>query len=335
MNFGATIQDAEGLRLSAEEKAFFRDSDPFGFILFARNIESADQVRALCDEMREAVGRDAVICIDQEGGRVQRLRPPLARQWFPPLDQAKRSGEWADMSIYFRYLLIAQELRGLGIDCNCAPMADIAGPDTHEFLRNRCFGDDPDTVASLARVAADGLLDGGVLPVVKHMPGHGRAVVDSHFEVPRVTADGPTLSETDFAPFHALRDLPLGMTGHVVYESIDDRPATLSPMVMELVREMIGFGGLIMTDDISMKALKGSVGEIAAAAIAAGCDVVLHCNGTLEARQEVAEAAGTLSEAGQSRAEAAMAWRRTPDPLDIDAIEDHLRRLMGGQVYDG
>ena len=333
MTFGAAILDAAGPRLSAEEKAFFRAADPFGFILFARNIESPDQVRALCAELREAVGREAVITIDQEGGRVQRLRPPLARDWLPPLDHVRAAGDGAERAMYLRYRLIAAELRDLGLDSNCAPMADLAGPETHGFLKNRCYGSDPAGVARLGRAVAQGLLDGGVLPVLKHIPGHGRATQDSHVDLPHVAAAAEDLAETDFAPFRALSDLPMGMTAHLVYDAIDPAPATISPKVMTLIREQIGFGGLIMTDDISMKALSGSLAGLSRAALEAGCDVVLHCNGTLAEREEVAEAAGRMGPAAQARAEAALAARQAPREFDGVAAEAELDALMRGPVH--
>jgi len=335
MTFGATILDAEGLRLSREERAFFRDADPFGFILFSRNIDTPDQLRALCEEFRAAVGRDCPILIDQEGGRVQRLRPPLARNWLPPLDHVARAGAGAARAMYLRYRLIAHELQGLGIDTDCAPMADLAFDKTHPFLRNRCYGGDAPTVAGLARAVAEGLLAGGVLPVLKHIPGHGRAVQDSHFDLPHVPADPEELDDTDFAAFRALNDLPMGMTAHLVYGALDSEPATLSAPVMGMIRDQIGFDGLIMTDDISMKALKGDLGQLSRAALAAGCDVVLHCNGTLSERVAVARAAGRMTAAAQARAEAALAARRAPEALDIDAAEAELSALMGGEVYVG
>lgn len=335
MSFGATILDAEGLRLSAEEKAFFRDADPFGFILFARNLDSADQIRALCADFREAVGRDCPILIDQEGGRVQRLRAPLAREWLPPLDHVDRAGEGAARAMFLRYRLIADELRSLGIDTDCAPMADLAFDGTHPFLKNRCYGSEADTVARLARAVADGLLAGGVLPVLKHIPGHGRATQDSHYDLPHVAADPEELDDTDFAPFRALNDLPMGMTAHLVYDAIDAEPATISAPMMRLIREQIGFGGLIMTDDISMKALQGDLGSLSRAALAAGCDLVLHCNGTLAERVAVAEASGRMTPQAQARAEAALAARRAPETLDIRAAEEELSALMGGEVYGG
>lgn len=330
---GAVILDPVGPRLSAQERTFFREADPFGFILFARNIEDAAQLRALCAELRDCVGRDALITIDQEGGRVQRLRPPLARDWPPALDQVERAGQDAGVVMYLRARIIAHELRDLGIDSNCAPLADVIAPGTHPFLRNRCYGDAPGQVALLARAVADGLMAGGVVPVLKHIPGHGRAVVDSHLDLPLVGADAETLEQVDFAPFRALSDLPMAMTAHVVYRAFDDLPATLSPLVMARIRRDIGFDGLIMSDDISMKALSGAPADLGRAAIAAGCDVVLHCNGALDEKRAVAAAAGPLKGAGLRRADAAIAARRAPDDVDIGALTAQLETLGNGRGH--
>lgn len=324
----AAILDADGLSLSVEEKAFFRDADPWGFILFARNIDTADQVRALCAEMRDAVGRDAVITIDQEGGRVQRLGPPTWRDWMPPLDLVACTGENAERAIYLMYRMIADELHAIGIDSNCAPMVDVAGAATHDFLRNRCYSSDPVRVAAVGRAAAQGLLDGGVLPVVKHIPGHGRAVVDSHYDLPRVGAMHADLTEVDFATFQALRDLPMGMTAHIVYEALDDAPATCSARMMEVIREEIGFDNLIMTDDISMKALGDDLVGNTRAALDAGCDIVLYCNGSLPDRIAVAEAAGPLTPAAQIRAARALKMRHAPHDVDIPALEAEFDALL-------
>ncbi|SIT76197.1 beta-N-acetylhexosaminidase [Pontibaca methylaminivorans] len=327
MSPSAVILDAEGTRLSAAEKALFRATDPFGFILFGRNLESADQIAALCGEMRESVGREALILIDQEGGRVQRLRPPLARDWPAPLDHIAAAGDGAVRALYLRYRLIAHELRMLGIDGNCAPVADLALDETHPFLRNRCYGDTPARVAELGRAVAQGLVDGGVLPVVKHIPGHGRARTDSHHELPRVGAPLDLLEAGDFAPFRALADLPLGMTAHVVYEALDPLPATVSPHVIALIRDSIGFDGLLMSDDISMKALTGTPQDNARACIAAGCDIALFCNGTLAERDRVAHAAGRMGADSLHRAETALSQRHAPLDFDIKAAWDELAAL--------
>lgn len=327
-NFGATILDAQAGRLTRQEKDFFRKVDPFGFILFARNIETPDQLRALCGDMREAVGRDAPITIDQEGGRVQRLRAPHWREWAAPFAFVEKAAENAERAMYLRYRIIADELRAVGIDSNCAPMVDIAQPATHDFLRNRCYGVAPDVVGALGRAAALGLLEGGVLPVLKHIPGHGRAVADSHFELPHVNAPLEHLEAHDFAPFRSLNDLPMGMTAHLVYDEIDDKPATISPKMMGIIRKVIGFDGLIMTDDISMKALSGSLDVLSRAAIDAGCDIVLHCNGTMADKEIVAAASGRMDDIGQRRAQAALDARIEPTPVDILALERELEALI-------
>lgn len=331
--FGATILDASGLRLTAQEKALFREVKPFGFILFSRNVDTPEQVRALCAELRDAAGHDAVITVDQEGGRVQRLRRPFWRDWSPPLDFVKAAGENSVEAMNLRYRLIAHELHDLGIDSNCAPMVDVAGPQTHEFLRNRCYGTDPEKVTKLGRAAADGMLTGGVLPVVKHMPGHGRATMDSHFDLPQVSAGRDDLIGTDFAPFKALNDLPMAMTAHLVYEALDKRPATLSPVMMHVIRDEIGFDNLIMTDDISMQALKGRIDDLTRDALAAGCDVVLYCNASLKDRALVADVAGEMTQAAQTRAERALAARVVPDDIDIPALTARLTRLVGEDVH--
>ncbi len=331
--FGATILDAAGHRLTADEKALFRDTKPFGFILFARNIDTPDQVRALCHDFREAAGHHAPITIDQEGGRVQRLRAPNWREWLPPMEFVRAAGVNAAEAMYVRFRLIAHELYALGIDSNCAPMVDVPAPNTHEFLYNRCYGLNAQQVALMGQAANDGMLAGGVLPVIKHIPGHGRATADSHFELPHVSAARDDLDRVDFAPFKALRDTPMGMTAHVVYDAIDPRPATLSEPMMRTIREDIGFDNLIMTDDISMKALTGSLTELSRGAIAAGCDVILHCNGTLSERTEVAEAAGEMTDAAQRRALRALSYRQTPDDIDINALDAQLKALVGEDVH--
>ncbi|MFY0595895.1 MAG: glycoside hydrolase family 3 protein [Cognatishimia sp.] len=328
-HFGATILGCEGLTLSAVEKAFFAEARPFAFILFSRNIEAADQIRALCADLRDAVGYDSPILIDQEGGRVQRLRPPLAQEWLPPLEQIERAGENATRSMYIRSRIQAHELRGLGIDTNCAPLVDVAVAETHPFLKNRCYGFDAKQVSDIGRAVTDGLMDGGVLPVLKHIPGHGRSVVDSHLALPTVTADVDALVQ-DFAPFKTLNDLPLGMTAHLVYQAIDPQPATISTKMMSIIREDIGFDGLIMTDDISMEALDGDMTKRSAASIAAGCDVVLHCNGDLAEMRDVVAASGVMTDRAQQRAEAALEARQAPKSVDIEALNAELKSYLSG-----
>lgn len=329
--FGACILDPQGARLTPEERRFFAQVDPFGFILFSRNVETPEQLRALCDELRAAVGRQAPILIDQEGGRVARLGPPHWRAWPAPLDHVAAAGAGAEEAMYLRYRLIAAELRAAGIDGNCAPLVDVATPDTHPFLRNRCYGTDPMAVARLGRAVAHGLLEGGVLPVLKHIPGHGRATIDSHHDLPLADVSADVLRAVDFAPFAALRDLPMAMTAHVVYPDFDDLPATLSPAMLGLIRDEIGFDGLIMTDDIGMKALAGPLPELARRSLAAGCDAVLFCNGTLDEKRAVAEAAGRFSDTALARAERALARRRAPDAVDIPALVAKLGALSDGR----
>lgn len=312
-----------GTELSAAERDFFRAADPWGFILFGRNVESPDQLRRLTGDLRDAVGRDAVVTVDQEGGRVQRLRAPHWTDWPAPLDQAGAGPR----AMWLRYHLIGRELRAVGIDSNCAPTLDVAQADTHPFLRNRCLGTDPGTVAALGRAAADGMLAAGVLPVMKHMPGHGRAIADSHHDLPTVAATPDDLDAMDFAPFRALNDLPMGMTAHIRFTRLDDAPATASRRMIGLIRDRIGFDGLLMTDDITMNALSGTEAERVAASIAAGCDLVLHCNGTVASMEPVVAAAGPLTPDARRRAETALAQRRAPQDDDSGALMAEWRSL--------
>lgn len=326
---GAAILGCLGPALAPDEAAFLADYDPFGFILFARNIETPDQTRRLTDDLRAAVGRDAPVFVDQEGGRVQRLRGPHWREWSPPLDLVQAAGDQAAAAMALRYRLIAAELRAVGIDGNCAPCADVITPATHPFLRNRCYGDDPARVTGIARAVAEAHLATGVLPVIKHMPGHGRSAVDTHHDLPTVTADRATLTATDFAPFRALADLPLAMTAHLVFTAWDpDHPATQSPDLIRVIRDEIGFAGLLMTDDLNMQALSGSLAERTARALAAGCDIALHCNGDLSEMQAVATAAGDMTPAARARAAAALARRIAAPDLDVARWNADLQALL-------
>lgn len=332
---GAAIFAPAGLKLSADESAFFRDYDPFGYILFARNIDSPGQVLALTESLRSNVGRKAPILIDQESGRVQRLRAPYWREWAPPLDSVASYGSipLAARAMAIRMQIIAAELRAVGIDANCAPLADVPSPRTHPFLRNRCYGTTPESVTLISRAVAGGLLQGGVLPVLKHLPGHGRAMQDSHEELPRVDTAHDELSIADFLPFKALRDLPMAMTAHIVYSAIDPtRPATQSPEIIRLIREEIGFAGLLMTDDLMMKALSGDLAERTERSIRAGCDLALHCSGDLAEMTAIASAAGNMGKKACDRATAALAQRVTPPTVDIAALEAMLADLSRGAV---
>lgn len=325
---GAAIFGCAGPVLLAEERAFFRDFAPFGFILFARNVENPAQLRQLTADLREAVGYDAPILVDQEGGRVQRLRSPHWREWTPPLDFVQAAGANAPRAMYLRYRLIARELLSVGIDANCAPVGDLITPKTHPFLKNRCYGSDPAMVSAIALAVAEAHLAEGVLPVVKHLPGHGRSEVDTHHDLPTVHATPAELIAQDFAPFRALRHLPMAMTAHLVFSAYDDKPATQSPAMIRVIREDIGFNGLLMTDDLNMQALQGTLASRTALSIAAGVDLALHCKGDMAEMQAVAHAAGDMSAATRHRAEAALAARRSPDPVDIAALQAELSAMM-------
>ncbi|NNM73378.1 beta-N-acetylhexosaminidase [Enterovirga aerilata] len=321
----AFIAGCAGQSLTAEEVAFFRDADPLGFILFRRNIADPDQVRALTAALREAVGRaDAPVLVDQEGGRVQRLGPPHWPRYPAGRAYGRLAADLAGRSACARTgaRLIAHDLRSVGIDVDCLPVLDVPVPGAHDIIGDRAYDTDPAAVAVLGRAAAEGLLAGGVLPVVKHIPGHGRAGVDSHESLPRVSASLAELRAQDFPPFRALADMPIAMTAHVVYEAIDpDRPATTSPLVVsEIIRGEIGFGGLLLTDDLSMRALSGSFRERAEAALRAGVDVVLHCNGDLAEARAVAEAAPRLSGESARRVAAAQARIAGPPPA-FDVVD--------------
>ena len=328
---GAYILAPAGPELAASEAAFFREADPWGFILFQRNCVDPEQLRRLTASLRDAVGRKAPILIDQEGGRVQRMRAPHWREWLPPLDQVQLldEPEAASRAMYLRGLLIGAELLMHGIDVNCAPSADIAWPDTHHFLRNRCYGTDAMTVTRMARACADGLMDAGCLPVLKHAPGHGRAVTDSHKALPRIDAPLAQLKDEDFAPFKALNDLPMYMTAHIVLPEIDPvTPVTQSQAGVSFLRDELGLDGLLMTDDISMGALSGDLANRATRALDAGCDSVLHCNGDLAEMEIVAMAAGQMSPHAVKMADIALRARRTTTDIDISACEAEFKALI-------
>jgi beta-N-acetylhexosaminidase len=323
----AFIAGCSGTTLTPDEVAFFRDAAPWGFILFKRNIDNPEQVRALCDALRETVGQsDAPILIDQEGGRVQRMGPP---HW-PKYPAGSAYGRvHANDPLVRREIarlgarLMAHDLLAVGINVDCVPVLDVPVPGSHEIIGDRAYGRDPQTVAVLGRAAAEGLMAGGVLPVVKHIPGHGRAFADSHLALPVVETPREELEAHDFPPFRILADMPLSMSAHVVYTALDpERPGTLSPVVIgDVIRGHIGYDGLLMTDDLSMHALSGSFRGRAEAAIAAGCDMLLHCNGVMEEMTGVAEGAPELAGDALRRAEAAMIRiRHEPEPFDpVDA----------------
>jgi beta-N-acetylhexosaminidase len=330
----AFITGLAGLQIGPQERVFLRDTDPWGMILFKRNIENPKQVADLVSEFRNIVGRpDAPVLIDQEGGRVQRLAPP---HW-PTYPQGRAYGERygndtakAEAAVRLGTRLIGADLAELEITVDCLPVADIPVAGADSVIGDRAYGDTPETVSTLARAAADGLKAAGVLPVLKHIPGHGRANADSHLALPVVTTDRKTLEQTDFAAFRALADLPLAMTAHVVFTAYDPQlPATTSrTMIDQVIRGFIGFDGLLMSDDVSMKALSGTIGERTAAALAAGCDVALHCNGDLAEMRDVAANTPVLAGKPLQRAQAALASRRAPEPIDETSARAEFARLM-------
>ena len=334
MSVYASIYGCEGTGLSEREARFFREAKPWGFILFARNISDPAQVRRLVGDLREAAGHDAEVLIDQEGGRVQRLTPPNWRRYPPGRRYGEIYEQDAEQGLHAARLgaqLIAAELRHLGITVDCLPVLDVPVPGAHDVIGDRAYADVPGPVAALGLAAAEGLLSGGVLPVIKHVPGHGRAGVDSHKSLPVVDTPAAELSRIDFGPFHALRHMPLAMTAHVVYSALDpDRPATTSPLVIEkVIREEIGFGGVLMSDDLSMEALKGTLAERARQSLEAGCDLVLHCNGKMGEMEQVAAEVPILSGEPLGRSETAISQRKVPiASLDIDSAWQRFSRLI-------
>ncbi|MEQ1930247.1 MAG: beta-N-acetylhexosaminidase [Parvularculaceae bacterium] len=330
----AAIYDCEGARPTEDERAFFREADPWGFILFGRHCESAESVRRLCTELRECVGRAAPILIDQEGGRVARMKAPAFPAHLAPAAFGalwKASPGLAREAARLNAFLLGRMGSDLGVDINCAPMIDVPQDGANAaVIGDRALSGDPRIVAELGRAIMEGLLDGGALPVIKHMPGHGRATVDSHHDLPRVAAGIEALRTIDFAPFRALKDAAIGMTAHVVYEAIDpDRPATLSPTVIaDVIRGEIGFDGLLLSDDLKMKALGGPLGARAGAAVAAGCDVALCCNYSLTDRVAAAKSVPELGGASARRADIALAGRKTGRSSDLAADYARLSGLL-------
>ena len=314
------IFGCEGPFLSTQERRFFAKIQPFGFILFSRNLETPAQIRQLCAELRSAVGWQAPIMIDQEGGRVSRLGAP---HWFdfpPALDQA--AAPQSERLFWLRGRLIAENLRSCGIDSNCAPLGDIAQPDTHAVLKNRCYGSAVSAVVSHARALHQGLRHGGVSGVLKHIPGHGQATLDSHLDLPRVNVKRGSLERHDFESFRQLNTIEMGMTAHLVFEDIDpNHPATHSVEMIEIIRNHIEFDGLLMTDDISMEALSGPLDLRAQRALSAGCDIILHCNGQMDQMQHLADHADGLSEASQLRVAQVLAQRPDVQPVDIQQMK--------------
>lgn len=335
----AVILGCLGPVLTAEETAFFRDVRPWGFVLFKRNVESPDQVRALTAALRATVDDPtAPILIDQEGGRVQRLGPPHWRR-YPP---GRAYGTLTTNDPLVRReiarlgaRLMAHDLHALGINVDCVPVLDVPLPGAHDIIGDRAYGETVAEVATLGRAAAEGLIAGGVLPVIKHMPGHGRSMMDSHETLPVVGASLAELEAVDFEPFRILSDMPMAMTAHVVYTAVDPQgPATTSrKAIRRVIRGAIGFDGLLMSDDLSMKALGGDFESRARAALAAGCDMILHCNGRMDEMKPVVAGAKTLAGKAKRRADAALArLARSPEPLDHAAAVARFEAAFEGRI---
>jgi beta-N-acetylhexosaminidase len=334
MSTRAFITGVSGTVLTAAEREFIRGMRPWGFILFKRNVEAPDQVSALVDELRNCLGEaDAPVLIDQEGGRVARLGPP---HWpvYPP---GAVFGALYDLdpalgltAARLSSRLIAADLTDLGISVDCLPLADVPVAGADAVIGNRAYGTEPAKVAAIARAVAEGLEQGGVLPVLKHIPGHGRAAADSHFRLPTVDTSKEELERTDFAAFQPLADLPMAMTAHVVFSALDPaHPATTSATIIrQVIRGVIGFQGLLMSDDVSMNALAGSIAERTRAIVNAGCDMVLHCNGKLDEMRDVARETPELAGKALDRARRALASRRAPAPFDRQAARAELEALM-------
>lgn len=333
----AFICGLSGLEMTDFERGYYRELQPWGVILFARNIDTPGQVRALTASVRETLGWHAPILIDQEGGRVQRMKPPHWSRYpaagrFGAMEMAATGTgiEAAQITTW----LIADDLLNVGIDVNCAPVLDLRVAGGTDAIGNRAFHTEPKAVARLGREVHDAYLEAGVVPVVKHMPGHGRAIVDSHKSLPRIPTDRATLEAMDFLPFRALNDAPMAMTGHLVFEAIDpDLPVTLSPTMISLIRNHIGFNGALMSDDLSMGALSGSMAERASGALASGCDLALHCNGTRTEMEAMAQALPVLEGNAYDRCASALD-RRGRQSLDRAAMTDRLETLLAGFAGD-
>src|SRR6266850_6209918 len=334
MNRRAFIAGVSGPKLSAEEREFIRSERPWGFIVFKRNIETPTQVISLVQELREAVGDPgAPVLVDQEGGRVQRLGPP---HW-PVYPAGAVFGVLYDIdpalglaAARLSARLIAADLSDLGITVDCLPLADVPVPGADAVIGNRAYGTKADKVAAIGRAVTEGLEEGGILPVLKHIPGHGRATADTHFRLPVVDTPKGELERTDFAAFRPLADLPMAMTAHVVFSALDPaHPATTSATIIrQVIRGVIGFQGLLMSDDVSMNALAGSIAERTRAIVNAGCDMVLHCNGKLDEMRDVARETPELAGEALDRARRALASRRAPEPFDRQAARAELEALM-------
>jgi beta-N-acetylhexosaminidase len=317
----ACIFGVAGTELTADERRFLHDVQPLGFILFRRNIETPEQVKALVASLKGLVAHDAMILIDQEGGRVRRLRPPHWPDYPPASRFAEVTNDPSEQREMVRLgaRLMAHDLAELGINVDCAPVLDVPQPGAHEIVGDRAYGLTAQEVAVMGRAACEGFMAGGVLPVIKHIPGHGRGGADSHKDLPRVDARLADLMHTDFYPFQVNADMPMAMTAHVLYRAIDRRnPATTSRKCIKIIRDVIGFDGLLLTDDLSMNALSGPLAKRAKAALRAGCDIILHCSGQMDEMKSVAAEVTKLKGEGLRRANHAIGrLLKTPEPLDL------------------
>ncbi|MCZ4282634.1 beta-N-acetylhexosaminidase [Kiloniella laminariae] len=329
----SVIFGCEGHCLTAWEKGFFSETKPYGFVLFGRNCDTPEQIKRLIDELKTLSGQDDLpVLVDQEGGRVARLRPPHWRKtpaaavfgklYEVDADKARRAA-------YLNACLISSELTQLGFTVDCAPVLDLTIPGAHEIVGDRSYGATPEQVAELARSVSNGFLDCGIMPVIKHLPGHGRALVDSHKELPRVSTPKSELVRSDFEAFRLMKDSPWGMTAHVIYEDIDpDHIATVSPKIIgEIIRKEIGFEGILLSDDLSMKAMQGSYEEKARSCLAAGCDIVLHCNGDQGEMSGVAAGLAEIDDQKRLRLDRAWKLRRSP-PCDSLHASAELNDLL-------
>jgi len=336
----AVVFGCAGERLNPEERRFFAEADPLGFVLFRRNCSAPEQVRALIAEFRACVGRDdAPVLIDQEGGRVARLRPPHWRAYPAAAEIAALPDPLAEEAARLGARLIAEDLLAVGVTVDAMPVLDLPAADADPVIGDRAYGREPGRVARLGRAVCEGLLAGGVLPILKHVPGHGRARVDSHRDLPRVEASRAALTGWDFAPFRELAAIEVGvpwaMTAHIVYAAIDDTaPATLSRRVIdEAIRGDIGFDGVLVSDDLSMGALSGSLAERTRRALEAGCDLALHCSGVFDEMVEIAKATPPLTDAARGRIDRAEALRReSRREFDTEATAARFFALVGGMA---
>lgn len=339
MRISPVIFGCRSTRLSSEEKDFFKSVQPYGLILFTRNVETPDQVKALVDDFRGCVDHeDVAVLVDQEGGRVRRLRPPHWDEYHSAErigDHYRKDEARGRRIAWLQSRLMALDLTKLGINVDCLPVLDVLVAGAHDVIGDRAYGPDVDTISVLGLDAAQGMLDGGVLPVIKHIPGHGRSTVDSHVDLPRVSTDLETLKQTDFEPFKRLAHLPVAMTAHVIYEALDNTaPATTSKTIVDdIIRDYIGFDGLLMCDDLSMQALSGDFSQRVESSFAAGCDVVLHCNGMMDEMTQIASALPDFGDKAFERAEnAAKYWANSKD-CDKAKLREEFHDLCHSDAY--